>query len=86
MSFPDLTAKIKVNDKQLLTERQENTCEKIEILEEEKIGKKYKEKLSEYIAILLPKSEKEKLEEIASQEERSVSYMARKAIKQIYKI
>jgi hypothetical protein len=85
MNFPDLTTKIKVNDKLLLNEKMEVSSEEKGLVKEKK-GPKNEEKLSEYVAILLSKPEKECLEKVAAKEERSVSYMVRKAIKATYKV
>lgn len=81
MSYPDLSGKIKLNSEPLLEEKKEE-----KVFTEEINIKKDTERLSECVAVLISKAEKKKLEEIAIKNERSVSYIARKAIKEFYKI
>jgi hypothetical protein len=82
----NLTSKIKVENKQLLDEKtEEDVNNKLEVGRRVK-NKKNEEKLTEYVAILLSKTEKEKLDKIALKEERSLSYIIRKTLRDMYKI
>lgn len=51
-----------------------------------KKGRGNEERLTEYVAILISKTEKEKLDRIAAEEERGLSYIIRKALRDAHKI